>query len=396
MTRMTKIASLPSAGGTAELLKLALPLIVSNSFWTLQVLIDRVLLSRYDSDAVAASMPAVLLYWTPFALVQYTANYAMTFVAQYHGAGRPRRIGPAVWQAFYFSLFAGIAFLGLRHVSAPLVALGEASPHVQALEVTYFNCLCFCALPALFVASASSFFAGRGETRTIIFFNAIGLVVTGLLDYAWIYGNWGFPEWGIAGAGWATVAGDVASALLALTLMLRRKYRDEFATLSGWRFDSALFRRLAADGINIKVAKSGLLGALDCSSFLLFTKLVERLGDVELAATSISFTINMVAILPMLGMGQAVCVLVGQRLGQDRPELAQRTTWTGFRLTLLYMATAAFLFVTVPNFFLFLFQGDLQSGDASQRAEVAAVVPKARPLLLMATSNAPFSEVPRV
>src|SRR6266566_9545678 len=327
---MTTIAHRPSAGGAAELLKLALPLIVSNSFWTLQILIDRVLLSRYSDDAVAASMPAVLLYWTPFALVQHTANYATTFVAQYHGAGRPRRIGPAVWQAFYFSLFAGIAFLGLRHVSAPLVALGEASPHVQALEVTYFNCLCFCALPALFVASASSFFAGRGETRTIIFFNAIGLVVTGLLDYAWIYGNWGFPEWGIAGAGWATVAGDVASALLALTLMLRRKYRDEFATLSGWRFDSALFRRLLRFGL-----PNGMLTALDCLSFTLFTILVGRLGETELAATSISFTINMVAILPMLGMGQAVSVLVGQRLGQDRPDLAERSAWTGFRLTWL-------------------------------------------------------------
>ena len=42
-----------------------------------------------------------------------------------------------------------------------------------------------------------------------------------------------------------------------------------------------------------------------------------RLGETELAATSISFTINMVAILPMLGIGQAVSVLVGQRLGQD-------------------------------------------------------------------------------
>jgi MATE family multidrug resistance protein len=78
-------------------LRLALPLILSNSFWTLQVVIDRALLSHFSSNAMAAAMPAAMLYWTPFLLVQNIANYATTFVAQYTGAGRPERVGPAVW-----------------------------------------------------------------------------------------------------------------------------------------------------------------------------------------------------------------------------------------------------------------------------------------------------------
>lgn len=85
-------------GGVRELLRLALPLILSSSFMTLQVTIDRMLLSQYSSDAVAAAFPAILLYWTPFALLQNIANYATTFVAQYTGAGEPRRVGRVVWQ----------------------------------------------------------------------------------------------------------------------------------------------------------------------------------------------------------------------------------------------------------------------------------------------------------
>src|SRR5437764_2566775 len=83
----------PGAGGSRELLKLALPLIVSNSFLTLQLTIDRVMLSRQNSDAVGAAMVAAVMYWTPFALLQFTASYAATFVAQYVGAGRPQRVG---------------------------------------------------------------------------------------------------------------------------------------------------------------------------------------------------------------------------------------------------------------------------------------------------------------
>src|SRR5262249_53556197 len=91
-------------GSTGELIRLAWPLIVSNGFMTLQLTIDRVFLSWLSSDAVAAAMPAVMLFWTVFALPQNTAGYVTTFVAQYVGADRPHRVGPAVWQSLYISL----------------------------------------------------------------------------------------------------------------------------------------------------------------------------------------------------------------------------------------------------------------------------------------------------
>ena len=110
---------------------------------TLQITIDRILLSQAGSDAVAAAMPAALLYWTIFSLLQNTANYATTFVAQYTGAGRPERVGPSVWQALYFSLAFGTAFMGLVFLARPLIGFGGHSPAIQELEVIYFQYLCF-------------------------------------------------------------------------------------------------------------------------------------------------------------------------------------------------------------------------------------------------------------
>jgi MATE family multidrug resistance protein len=347
------------------LLRLALPLILSNSFLTLQVSIDRALLSQASSDAVAAAMPAALLYWTPFLLVQNIANYAMTFVAQYTGAGRPERVGPAVWQALYFAVAAGIAFLALWPLAGSIVALGGHSAGIQKLEVVYFRCLCFAALPALIVAAANSFFAGRGDSWTVLLVDGVGLSVNAFLAYSLIFGHWGLPALGIAGAGWATVAGSATSAAVALALVFRRKYRSRFHTLSGWRFDPDLFRRLMRFGF-----PNGLQWMLDALAFTVFVFLVGRLGDVELAATNIAFAINMVAVLPMLGMGQAVSILVGQRLGQDRPEVAERSTWNGFGLAWLYMGAVAVLYALTPGPFLYFFQ----SGDAKWD-QVALLVP---------------------
>jgi MATE family multidrug resistance protein len=352
-------------GGGRELLRVALPLILSSSFLTLQLTIDRALLSQASSDTVAASIPAALLYWTPFTLLQNIAAYATTFVAQYTGAGRHRRVGPAVWQALYFSVAAGIAFLGLIPLADSLVALGGHSAVIQELEATYFRCLCFAALPALIVASANSFFSGRGETWIVLINDAVGLTVNAFLAYGLIFGHWGLPRWGIAGAGWATVAGSSMSAVVALALLFRRKYRAEYATTS-CHFEPALFRRLMRFGF-----PNGLQWMLDGLAFTFFVFLVGRLGDVELAATNIAFAINMVGLLPMLGMGQAVGVLVGQRLGRDRPDIAARTTWTGFWLASIYIGTVAILYILIPEALYFFFR----SAHDPHTEAVARLVP---------------------
>ena len=348
-------------GGGSELLRLSLPLILSNSIWTLQVTIDRIFLSRLGTETLAATMAAVMLFWTPFALLQNTANYATTFVAQYQGAGRPGRVGPAVWQSLWFSCGSGLAFLLLVPLAGPIVDFGGHSPAVQALEIDYFVCLCYSALPTLIIASVGSFFAGRGDSWTVLGINSVGLSVNALLDYAWIFGHWGFPAWGIVGAGWATVVGQWASALVGLGLMLRARHRQEFATLAGWRFDGELFQRLMRFGL-----PSGLQWALDCLAFTAFIFLVGRLGDAELAATNIAFTINMIAVLPALGIGQGVSILVGQRLGEDRPDLAERSTWSGFRIAWLYMALMAFLYIAVPEVFVLLFHTSDGEGKVAE------------------------------
>ncbi|MCI0638443.1 MAG: MATE family efflux transporter [Gemmataceae bacterium] len=345
-------------GGWREMWRLAWPLIVSNSFFTLQITIDRVMLGRLDAESVGAAMAAAVFFWTPMILGQATAGYAMTFVAQYFGAGRLHRIGPAVWQAFYFSFFAGLLFLLPVPFAADIISWAGHSDKMQALETPYIRCLCFSAMPTMLTAAASSFFTGRGDSRTVMWINGVGLVTNAFFNYVWIYGNLGFPAMGIEGAGWATVLGNWASAVTAFALMARRRYRAEFATLSGWRFEGLLFRRLLRFGL-----PSGLQWAFDCFAFALFLVVIGQMGDVELAATSITFSLNMLAFIPMLGIGQAVTVLVGQRLGENDPDLAARSTRTGFQMAWLYMTAVSATYLFCPGLYLLIFQTEANTAN---------------------------------
>jgi MATE family multidrug resistance protein len=357
----------PAPGGSGELLTLALPLVVSQGFMTVQVFLDTILLAWHDPREMAASFPAVMWFWLPFGLLQVTAGYVSTFVAQYTGAGRPGRVGPAVWQGLYFAAIAGLSFLAMVSSAPALIAVGGHTPALQALEVVYLRCLAFAALPMLIMAAVNGFFSGRGQTWTVLGIEAAGTAVNVVLAQLLIFGRLGFPEWGIAGAGWATAAGSWVSALVALGLFLRPRYRREFQTLAGWRFERELFGRLMKYG-----GPAGAQVFLDVLVFHVFVQLVGRLGEAQTGATTLTVRLNMVAFLPMMGLGQAVAILVGQRLGADRPDLAERSAYTGLRWSFGYMCTVAAVYLLFPRTLVGLFEG---GRDLETFTEVARIVP---------------------
>ena len=75
-----------SSAQRKQILAIAWPLIVANSFWNCSLTIDRIYLGAWSTEALGAAMAVMGVFWTPMALLQQTAGYVTTFVAQYFGA----------------------------------------------------------------------------------------------------------------------------------------------------------------------------------------------------------------------------------------------------------------------------------------------------------------------
>jgi MATE family multidrug resistance protein len=276
-----------------------------------------------------------------------TAGYLSTFVAQYYGAKRYHRIGPALWQGVYVSLLGGLVIMCAIPFAEPVFSLVGHSPLVQQNEVAYFQILCLGGGAYSASYALSGFFSGRGKTWPVLWVNAATTVVNLILDYALIFGHWGFPELGIRGAGIATVVAGAFSLVLFFALLCSGSNNDTFHTLKGWRLERDLFVRLLRYGF-----PSGVQFFLEMAGFTAFVLLVGRLGIASLAATNIAFNINTLAFMPMIGCGIAVSVLVGQYLGGDKPDRAQSVVYSGFHLTLVYMLSIAAAYVLVPDVFV--------------------------------------------
>ncbi|MBQ18812.1 MAG: MATE family efflux transporter [Planctomycetaceae bacterium] len=340
-------AATPLPGSHRELLGVALPLVISSGSATLMYVVDRVFLTWYSPDALAAAMPASMVHWSLLAVPIGLALYTNTFVAQYDGAGRFERVTASLWQAIYLALAGGVFLALMTPFATSIFRLAGHAPAVQKLEVDYFQVLCIGSLPFLLSAALSGFFTGRGKTAVVMWINVVAALLNTGLDYVLIFG-WGpLPGWGITGAAVATVSAQATAVVLYIAVLLGPGLRNRFGILVHWRFDPELFRRFLRYGL-----PNGTMFLADVAGFTVFLLLLGTLGTEQLAATNLAFNINSMAFVPMLGMGTAVMTLVGRRVGEGQPELAVRTTWTAFGLASVYMLFCASMFLFAADLIL--------------------------------------------
>jgi MATE family multidrug resistance protein len=358
------------AGSYRELLAIAVPLMISSGTQSLMHVIDRVFLTWYSGDALAAALPAGILYWTCLSLPFAIASYINTFVAQYDGAGRPERVAASVWQGLYFAIAAGLLLTLMSPLSGTIF---DAIGHSQAIaeqETIYFRWLCWGSPAALLHVVLSAFFSGRGQTRVVLWVNVVCVSINAVLDYVFIFG-WGpIPSWGIAGAAMTDVFGEVLATAIFAGLLCQRELRTRYPFATTARWDSTLSGDLLRFG-----GPSGLQMLIDVGGFTAFMLIIGWIGDNELKATNIAFNLNTLAFIPIIGVGIAVSTLVGQRIGEGRPELAVRSTHRGFVLAGGYMLVFALIYTGLPDLLISVYEWRSSDPEFSQvRAAVIVLL----------------------
>ena len=357
-------------GGLFQVLNIATPLILAAAGHAMNLFFDRVMLAKYSREAVNAALPSGLTSFTISCFFVGVIGYANSFVAQYTGAEAEHRVGPSIWQAFWLSVIGGVLLATGYFWAEPMFRLMGHSESVQEQEVIYFQILSVGAFIPLMQGAFSAFWAGRGKTMFVMINN---FVVTGLnipLNYALIFGNWGSPEMGIAGAAIGTILAALAGLILYMIFFFLRRERVRYAT---WPpvFDRELFTRMLRFG-----TPSGVQLFLDLLAFNIFVIMLGWVGSTEeeklvtQEASTIALSINSISFTPMIGLGQAVGVLVGQGVGAGKIADACRAVRTSRTLTLLYTGCMALLFFFYPDPLINLFA---RSGDAGQ-AETMEVV----------------------
>lgn len=349
----------------SHLLKVAIPLVIATGSVGIKLFFDRLMLAQYDEIAIRASMPSGILLFTLVSLLMGLVTYSQTLIAHYHGADQQEGIGRALKAGLIIALAGGALMLTGIGWSTPLFAAIGHEPAVQAAEVTYFNILCLGVPIALANIAFAGFWSGRSKTLMTMIVGILNALINIALNYWLIFGGFGIAALGIAGAAWGTVGADICSlCIYAICFSLHplRKHLNIFQ--SAWLEES---RRLIRFGL-----PAGIHRCLDLAAFTLFVQIVGRYpttaaGANPQEAANITFAINALVFIPIVGVGTAVSILCGQSMGkqssmgkkvsthEEAAAAARHINRLGLAVALAIQLPAAALYCLAPDLALQLF-----------------------------------------
>lgn len=360
----------PDLSDYKEVVQISIPLVLSMGSTMVMEFTDRVFLGNYSLNALAAATPAGISGFLFASFFLGVAGYVNVFIAQYSGAKNKAGVGASLWQGIYFAIFGSFFMAILAMAAVPLFSIIGHSQEIQQLEVIYFRILCLGAGANIIGATLSSFYSGRGFTRTVMLVQIAGTLFNIPLDYALINGKWGAPELGIEGAAIATVSSWILIAVIFAILTFSRKNRREFHLVDNKAFDPELFMRLMKYGI-----PGGAQFCLDIMVFAFFILMVGRLGTNELAVTNLVLSINGLSYMPMWGFSIGVSTLVGQAMGRQKPDDAVIAAKATAHIALIYVLFLIIIFLFRPEPLIRLFlSNDLAMATTAPLIEMGIIL----------------------
>ncbi|MFZ4083642.1 MAG: MATE family efflux transporter [Pirellula sp.] len=364
-----------------ELLQTAWPLMLSTGLFSITLFVDRLFLFQYSDAAAAAAMSAGTLFWSVTCLPAGICGYTSTFVAQYLGVRRVDRAMHVVWQGCLLALALSpiLVLLGLFSYRL-FVAFGH-SPELAKFEYEFFLGLVPGACATILSSALVGLFAGSGRPIVLLYCDAIATATNVVLDYGMIFGNLGFPRWGVAGA---AIASSISLSLKCILLVIFAYWYLRNNRFGAWPIDSSvsnklrdifkldfpLMRRLIRFGW-----PAGVSVVAEAWSFAIIMMIVGNLGERPAAATTLALGVNVLAFIPLIGLGIAVGVLVGKYLVQSELATAQRVVQAALTIGVIYSGVFAVLYGLFPDQVMNVYA----IGNDPVRFE--AIKPELKPLL---------------
>ncbi|MGB5333927.1 MAG: MATE family efflux transporter [Woeseiaceae bacterium] len=324
-----------------ELLRIALPMVVSQGTFAVMIFTDRYFMSQIDPAHMAAALGGGVASFFSFCFFIGLLSYANALAAQYLGAGEAEKCPKVVTQGMIMTLMS-VPFLTL--ITFLVAGIFEGMGHEPAqveLERTYYLILMSGVLVTLAKTCISSYFAGIGRTHVVMICDVFGLVINIPLCYVMVFGKLGFPAMGIVGAGLSTVVATVLAFVLFVAFYFRKEHRDTFAVLRSFSLDVKILRRFWRLGF-----PSGLELFLNVAAFNLFLLMFQSYGIVEGAAAAIVFNWDVLSFIPMIGLNVGVISLIGRFVGARDMTRVNEVMTAAFAVAFAYSAVLAVVYIT--------------------------------------------------
>jgi putative MATE family efflux protein len=337
-----------------QIVGLATPIIMASLSQTLMSLIDIAMVGRIGAAAVAAVGLGGMLIYAVSSFLNAIQSGVQTVVARRVGQKRQAEVIRTVRVTLLFSLVFGSLFGGLIGLANKYIFPAiNSDPLVIQAGIAYMTLRA----PSIGLVMAGyvfyAFYNGISRSRIHMVVALIANTANVLFNYALIFGKWGWPEMGTAGAGLATTLSSALAVILyAFFYSWPTVHRIYFGLWWG-RLDMADLRQVLRISMPAAFQNFGVI-----IGFALFMVIMGMVSTVSLAATEIVFNILSFSFMPAMGFLYATQTLVSENIGSGDYERAARSVRLATRLCMLFMGAMGVAFLAAPQGILRIFTND--------------------------------------
>lgn len=337
-----------------SVLDLAIPAVIEQSLVMVVGVVSTILVGHIGKTALPAV--GIVNQTIQFILVLSVAlsTGSTVLVARLIGEGHQRDAREAMRQTV---VLGGIGFILVSvlcwGLASPILQalFGQAEEAVLADAVLYFRISMF-GLPFLLVNTIiSGNMRGAGNTKTPMFIatvvNIINLVLGLVLIFGFCLPALGIevPSFGVVGAAWAVSISRMAGGVISLLWIRMVDGPLKTPIFNRFQIRLDLLRRIGNIGLPAMMEQVLMQGG-----FLLIQIVLSGIGTTALSVMQIGNSVNSIAFIPTWGFGLAAMTLIGQCLGEGRPEVAQKAGREASRISMWVSVTLTILlFIFAPQ-----------------------------------------------
>ncbi len=302
-----------------RLIQLSVPIMLQNLLSSSVSFVDTLMIGLVGESALAAVGLANQMFFLIVLFYFGVSSGAAIFVAQFWGAGDRKKMHQVMGIALVISLL-GALFAAAVSILIPgtIMRVFTNDPVVIAYGMEYLRIVGVSYLFTAVVMIYSAALRSTGDSKTPLFISLFSMSLNVVLNYLLIFGHWGFPQMGVAGAALATTIARFAEVVLLLGRVYGLKTPVAAPLRSLVSFPKPLVK------IYFITCLPVILNEMFWSLGMTTYKIAySRMGIEVIASVNVSEAIQGLFFVVLMGIGNASAIMIGNRIGENNLTLAK-------------------------------------------------------------------------
>jgi len=325
------------------LLKLTIPLVLTGLVQSAVWFFETLFLARLGPDSLAAGSLVSWAFGTVVVILFGTLSSVNILIAHKHGAQDEQGIIRVVRDGFWLAILVAIPVMLMFWNMSPIFLLFGQNPSVVLLAKTYLHAIAWGILPNVVMIALLEVVMGLGRARLILVFSILSVSLTIFFSFTLIFGKFGLPNLGVAGAGWGiTISNWITVFFIGGYVLTSKHYKRYFRFLFKPAKPSFLVELLHVG------APIGLMYCVEVAFFFALTLILGSFGSMVMAANQIALQYLGTLIAVIFSTAQAITVRMGHLLGAGDKALAEQSAWMGIGISTVFMLLVALCYWYFP------------------------------------------------